>query len=391
METIKATRIFKWLTENRERTNLLVGGAGSSKSYSLAQFFIKSFYEGTDTRLLITRKTTPSLRISAYHLVLDLIKEYGWHAELNKTEMTLKYGDNEILFKGMDDPEKIKSAEFNKIWMEEATEFTLDDFRQLSLRLRRKTDDINQIYLSCNPISALHWIKTELVDKGLATVNHSTYLDNPFLNQDYINEIKALIHQDENYYKIYALGEWGILKNIIYTFSVVEKPDSWDDIIYGLDFGYNNPSALIKGYVKDDRITWRELLYQSGLTNTQLISQVNKVIPAHNRQREMFADSAEPARIEEFFNAGYNIKPCEKGAGSVKDGIDLCKTKVLGITKDSPNLIKEARTYKYKEDKDGNVLDDPVPFNDHLLTAGRYATQGYFKQGKPGIYIMGED
>jgi len=388
METIKATGIFQWLIESRERVNLLVGGAGSSKSYSLAQFFLKSFYEGNDTRLLVTRKTTPALRISAYHLVLDLLREYGWPHELNKTEMTLKYGNNEILFKGMDDPEKIKSAEFNKIWMEEATEFTIDDYRQLNLRLRRKTDDINQMYLSCNPISALHWIKAELVDKGLATVNHSTYLDNPFLNQDYINEIKALIHQDENYYKIYALGEWGVLKNIIYNFPVVEKPESWDDIIYGLDFGYNNPSALVKIYIQDGKATARELLYQPGLTNTQLISEVNKVIPVHNRARDMYADCAEPARIEEFYQAGYNIKPADK---SVKDGIDFCKSNVTGITKDSPNLIKEVRTYKYREDKDGNVMEDPLPFNDHLCDAMRYAVYTYLKQGKPAIYIMGED
>ena len=134
MQKIEATTIFRWLANTRERVNLLVGGAGSSKSYSIAQFLIKKLYEEENIRILVTRKTTPSLRISAYKLILDLLKEYGWHYELNKSELTIKQGNNEILFKGLDDPEKIKSAEFNYIWAEEATDLTLDDYRQLNLR-----------------------------------------------------------------------------------------------------------------------------------------------------------------------------------------------------------------------------------------------------------------
>jgi len=365
MKIIKATKIFQWLIENKERTNLLVGGAGSSKSYSLTQFFIKSFYEDKDTRFLVTRKTTPALRISAYKLFIDLLKEYGWPYKLNKTEMTLQYGNNEILFKGMDDPEKIKSAEFNKIWMEEATEFTLDDFRQLSLRLRRRTDTINQMYLSCNPISALHWIKTELADKNLIKLNHSTYLDNPFLDEQYVREIKDLINQDENYYKIYALGEWGVLENIIYgkwkTFGKIKIDKETkvktidgkkvDDITYGLDFGFSNPSCLTEiNWVENDFIC-NELLYQSGLTNTELIERAKKLIPEEYRYREIYADPSEPDRINEFYHAGFNVHKAKK---DVTAGIDYCKTRMLGVTAESTNGIKELQSYKRREDKDGN-------------------------------------
>jgi len=381
MKIIKATKIFQWLIENRERVSLLVGGAGSSKSYSLTQFFIKSFYEDKDTRFLVTRKTTPALRISAYKLFLDLLKEYGWPYELNKTEMTLKFGGNEILFKGMDDPEKIKSAEFNKIWLEEATEFTLDDYRQLNLRLRRKTDTINQMFLSCNPISALHWIKTELADKNLVTINHSTYLDNPFLDEQYIAEIKDLINQDENYYKVYALGQWGVLENIIYSnwdiFKKVEfKEDvkfidgkKVDDITYGLDFGYSNPSALTEiNWIENDFIA-HELLYQDKLTNAELIERVKKIIPEEERYREIYADHSEPDRINEFYHAGFNIHKARK---DVTTGIDFCQAHMLGITASSVNGIKEVQSYKRREDKDGNVMEEPVKFNDHFCDSMRY-------------------
>lgn len=381
MGIIKATRIFQWLTESKNRANLLVGGAGSSKSYSLTQFFIKSFYEDKDTRFLVTRKTTPALRISAYKLFLDLLKEYSWPYKLNKTEMTIQYGNNEILFKGMDDPEKIKSAEFNKVWMEEATEFTLDDFRQLSLRLRRKTDSINQMYLSCNPISALHWIKTELADKNLVTINHSTYLDNPFLDEQYVKEIKDLINQDINYYKIYALGQWGILENIIYskwdTFNKVEFKDDVkfiddkkvDDITYGLDFGFSNPSALTEINWIENNFIVHELLYQDKLTNVELVERIKKLIPEDKRYREIYADHSEPDRINEFYHAGFNIHKARK---DVTTGIDFCKQHLLGITTDSINGIKELQSYKRREDKDGNVMEEPVKFNDHFCDSMRY-------------------
>lgn len=377
MKIINVTEVFQWIIENKTRINLLLGGAGSSKSYSIAQFFIKSFYEEKDIRLLVTRKTTPSLRISAYHLVLDLLKEYGWSYELNKTEMTLKYGSSEILFKGMDDPEKIKSAEFNKIWMEEATEFSLDDYRQLNLRLRRKTDTINQMYLSCNPISALHWIKTELVDKNLITLNHSTYLDNPFLNEEYIQEIKNLINQDENYYKIYALGQWGILENIIYRGweSLTKPPENYKDISFGIDWGYESPCVLVKTYWLDgDKVVWEELVYERKLTTPAFVKKVKEIIPEDQRNLEFYGGTDEPNSIQLFYEAGFNI---HKAKTDVRDGINWCKAHLTGII--GANLIKEAQGYKRKEDKNGNVLEEPVKFMDHGMDAGRYGTYSRVK------------
>jgi len=238
-------KFYRFLENSKKRINLLYGSAGSGKSYSVAQFFIRRFYRERDKRFLVLRKTLPSLRITAYKLILDLLKEYGLPYHLNKSEMTISVNDNEMLFKSLDDPEKIKSYEGNYLWIEEATEISYEDFLQLNLRLRRRTDSVNQMYLTFNPISKLHWIYQELIEKpreDVATL-HSTYKDNPFLPEDYIRELEDLKNQDETYYQIYALGEWGVLKNIIY--SNYELIDEWleefDEIIYGLDFGYKTP------------------------------------------------------------------------------------------------------------------------------------------------------
>ena len=387
-ETVITTKIFSWLKQNQKRINVLVGGAGSSKSYSITQFIIRLFYT-EDCRILITRKTTPSLRLSCYKLLREILAGLDLDYRLNKTELSFTNDiGSEITLKGLDDPEKIKSAEFNYIFAEEATELNLTDYRQLDLRLRRKTDTVNRMFLSCNPISALHWIKMELEDKPDEDVlfNYSTYKDNPFLDQVYIDRLEGLSSQDANYYNIYALGQWGILADLIYSgFKVVDVPTRSSEVTYGLDFGYNNPSSLVKLYWKGDRFIAQELLYKSGLTNTDLIAEVKQLIPSSHRQKYLFADSAEPDRIEEFYKAGFNCQPASK---SVKDGIDYVRHNLIGITADSVNVIKEFQTYKYKEDKNGNVLDEPVKFNDHGADAIRYSAFSYSKIAIPDIFVL---
>lgn len=313
----------------------------------------------------------------------------GLDYHVNRTELMFTNDiGSEITLKGLDDPEKIKSAEFNHIFAEEATELSLNDYRQLDLRLRRKTRTVNRIFLSCNPISALHWIKVELEDKPTKDVefNYSTWRDNPFLPRVYIDRLEGLIDKDLNYYNIYALGKWGILANLIYSgFKVVDIPERSDEVTYGLDFGFNNPSCLVKLYWKGEKFISQELLYKSGLTNTMLIDEIKELIPVGHRQKYMYADSAEPDRIEEFYKAGFNVQPATK---SVKDGIDYIKQHSLGITSDSVNGIKEKQTYEYKEDKNGNVLDEPVKFNDHFNDAERYGAYSYSKVVIPEVTIL---
>jgi phage terminase large subunit len=394
LEIKRIKKFTTFLNNTNKRINILYGSAGSGKSYRMAQYFIERFYREKNKQFLVLRKTLPALRITAYKLILELIKEYQLPYKLNKTEMVISHADNEMLFKSLDDPEKIKSYEGNYLWIEEATELNHDDFLQLNLRLRRKNENINKMYLTLNPISSLHWIKIKLIDseRDDVALMHSTYKDNKFLSPEYVNELENLQHQDENYYKIYALGQWGILKNIIYSNWQVIDPkeyptdDACDEIIYGLDFGYNNPSALLEIRIKDAIYYERELLYETRLTNSDLIAEAEKLIP--DKSRSLYADSAESDRIEEFKRAGFNVYGADKGKGSVKDGIDFVKRQDIRITSDSVNLIKEKQSYKYREDKDGNVMDEPVKFADHLMDAERYAIKTHDNAVTPQIWIL---
>src|ERR1044071_8123836 len=131
----------------------------------------------------------------------------------------------------------------------------------------------------------------------------STYRDNPFLDAEYVGLLQGLKDQDPNAYQVYAEGKFGKLTNIIYApYTVVpEFPEAFDETFYGLDFGFNNPSALLEINVKDKVHPYlRQLVYQTGLTNGELIEKVKGIIPPKLRSRPFYADAAEPARIDEF-------------------------------------------------------------------------------------------
>ena len=385
---IEYTPLLQKTKDCKATTVVHVGGAGSSKSHSLAQDIILIISNEVHKTIGVCRKTFPALRMTAMKLILDLMKAYGIYNPVNhnKTANTYTHGTNTIQFFSLDEVEKIKSANFSYIWMEEANEFTYEDYIVLKLRLRQPTRDggVNQMFLSLNPIDANNWIATKLINESDVEVIHSTFNDNPFLSKAYIKTITDLIHQDENFYKIYALGEWGLLQRRIYTnYKVIPVlPDmSEASFGYGLDFGLVNPSGLLKGYLLGNRWYLEERLYKPGMTNKDIIEHLS-----HEERGDIYGDPTEKQMVEEIFRAGYNCYEAHKG---VKDGIDLCQRQTLSIPESSVNLIKEIQSYQWKEDKNGNVISEPIKFNDHLMDCMRYVIYGMterygFATAKPG-------
>jgi len=373
-------RFHEFLKENRDKFILLLhGGAGSGKSVAICQDIIYRSLTERDIRTLVLRKTGPSLRISTFQMLLDLLDEYGLPYYVNRTDMTLRIRNNIIWCRGLDEERKKKSVNINYAYLEEATEFTYSEFLQIKLRARRQNDSQNQIYLSFNPVDAFSWVNIaglQHLRPNMAAM-HSTYHDNVrFLPSEYVEELESLKDQDENYYKIYTLGLFGELKNRVYTkYSIGSHPSfEWDETIYGLDFGFNNPTAMGEISIRDGEYYLRELLYRKRMTNQDLIDLLPRLLPD---DACIYADSAEPARIEEIRRKGYDVHPSDK---SVKDGIDFVKRQKLHVDEGSSNWIAELRGYKYKEDRDGNVLDEPVKFRDHLMDAMRYAIYTHARQ-----------
>lgn len=384
-------KIYSFLKECRKQKEIVVyGGAGSGKSYTVAQFLIiEKLLSNRNKRLLVTRKYNPSLRVTTWQLIHEILNELEIPYMENKTEQVLQLPRrNEIYFRGLDDAEKIKSSEFNYIWMEEATEFDYEDYLQLKLRLRRVTNSVNQMFLTFNPVAG--WTQKQFFEQESddVAILHTTYLDNPFLDIEYTKMLELLKDQDEAYYQIYTLGQFAILKNKIYSnYQIVSKmPGSFDEIIYGVDFGYNNPSVILEIGLKDDNIYITKELYETRLTNEELIEKLKYFVK--NKNAEIYADSAEPARIEEITRAGFNVYAAKK---EIKNGIDFVKRKKIYIHESCANTIKEIQSYKWKEKKDGEILDEPVKFMDHAMDALRYAVYTHCKQNGNEVRIFEKD
>jgi phage terminase large subunit len=154
--------------------------------------------------------------------------------------------------------------------------------------------------------------------------------------------------------------------------------------IWGLDFGFNVPTALVEVALREREAVLAERIYRTHLTNSELIDIMKAVIPEDRRDEPIFADNAEPNRIAEISAAGFNIYPADK---DVAHGIDATKHFHKTITKESANLLDEIRAYSWRVDKSGNILDIPVKFRDHAMDAIRYAiytyTKGQLEQIKP--------
>jgi len=427
---------------NQDRYLVLWGGAGSGKSYFCAEKTLVRILRGMENdikhKALILRKTKPAARASVFTLFMEYIDKWGLRPIIKVFYVTMTFrfaNGSEIICAGLDDPEKIKSIQgITMIWLEEPTELTIDDFTQIDLRLRGKTPTYKQILFSFNPISETNWIKqrffddvagietVERTDKIIrkkailklgqkrseiyTTIHHSTYRDNRFIDLEYANILENLINQDQNYYNVYNLGKWGVLRGIIYNNWQIVKAGEWpdskhyDSFGYGLDFGYsNNPTACLAAGFIGDCCYIREMIYEKALTNPMIVRKLKAFVDPFT---VICADSAEPKSIEEIKQGQLNVWPCKKGPDSVVHGIQRVKQFKIFVHEDSVNTIKEFETYKWAEDKDGMQLNKPVDFMNHSMDAMRYiivhlkgailATAEFHTGNKPdGVDIHTED
>jgi len=399
--TIVFQRAYNEYLLKKNRVVVLEGGSGSSKTVSLAQLFVLIMMNEVDCQITVARKTLPSLRATAMKDVLNEINKLGiyhkeWH---NKSDHIFTYAPTRsvIEFISVDEPKKVRSRRRNYLWMNETNEFDLEDYRQLAMR----TD--TQIFMDYNPSDQFHWIYDNVQTREDCLTIPSTYKDNPFLSNEIVKEIEAYKDKDPNYWRVYGLGLRGVKQTIIYKhWKYCDKlPDNFDIKIFGLDFGYNNQTALVEIREKDKDYYWQERLYERFLTNTDLcrseesakiegkeIGRLHQLVKdgVLTYDDEVYADNAEPDRIKEIKDAGFNIIPCFKG--KIKDRIDFVKSHGFYITKDSVSLLKEVKSYSWKE-KDGIVKEDePVKVNDHLMDAGGYAIITFDKKVIPGLTVF---
>ena len=346
---------------------------------------------------LVVRKTGKSIRNSVFRLLTEMISEANLNQffTINKTEMTINcVTGSSLITSGLDDVEKLKSvANINRIWAEEASEISETDFNQLDLRLRGQSKVGYQLTLTFNPISETHWLKKSFFDVGRldAFVLKTTYKDNKFLDDRYIQTLLELEKQDYQYYRIYALGEWGSIGNIIYSNwekqDLSDIKDTFDNTFNGLDFGFaDDPTAFVRVHLNNKRKTIY-ILDEFALRGL-FIDDIANNLQDRIGNEYITCDSAEPRSVQDLKRNGIRALSAKKGPGSIEHGIKWLQGHKIVVDESCTETIKELSTYKYKEDKDGNVIAKPVDANNHILDALRYALESEMTQSKPTMKLF---
>lgn len=384
MVRVEMNGVYKDAQRTKARYRVLYGGAGSGKSHFVAQEILLNMISVQHYSYLAVRKTSKSIRNSVFRLLVEMINEMNLQGffNVNKTEMTITaINGNSLITSGLDDVEKLKSvANINRIWIEEASEITEKDFNQLDLRLRGQSKIGYQMTLTFNPISELHWLKKSFFDVGRpdSYVLKTTFKDNKFLDDKYINTLKELEKQDYQYYRIYAMGEWGTIGNIVYSnwekADLSELKGSFDTIYNGLDFGFSqDPTAYIRVHLDKKR---KRVYIIDEFAKTDLhTDDIAQILKQRMPNEYVTCDSSEPRSIADLKRNGIKALAAKKGAGSIEHGIKWLQGHKLIVDERCIQVIKELSTYKWKEDKDGNVIAKPVDANNHLLDALRYALE----------------
>ena len=375
------------------RIEVYYGGAGSGKSRFVSQKLILKALKYPNRKILIVRKVGSTLKDSVFTEIKTVLTDWKLYqyVKINKTDMNITLPNNAIfLFKSLDDPEKIKSISgIDDIWIEEATELTLDDYSQLNLRLRSR-NPFNQIIMTFNPVSKANWVYKMFFENGYNEENtmilHTNYTHNKFLPQTYIDHLMEQKEFNPTYFEIYALGKFCTLDKLVYN-NWQELEFDYKDIVNdknriitascGLDFGYVNDINAFTCLLIDTKN--KELFIydewgNKGMTN----DEIYKVINDKGYSKEVIiADCSEQKSIEELKRLGLRrIKPCSKGKDSVIHGIQFLQQYKIYVHPSCTGTIEELENYTWKKDKGTNeYINVPIDMYNHYLDSIRYGVQ----------------
>lgn len=383
--------IFEILTNYDNFTEVHYGGGSSGKSHGVIQKVVLKALKDWKypRRILWLRKVQSTIKDSLFEDVKDCLINFGiWDMCLwNKTDNKVELPNGAVfLFKGLDNPEKIKSIKgISDIVMEEASEFTLNDYTQLTLRLRERKHINKQIFLMFNPVSKLNWVYKYFFEHGEPMKNvmirQTSYRDNKFLDEMTRQNLELLANRNPAYYKIYALGEFATLDKLVFP-KYEKRLINKDELrhlpsYFGLDFGYvNDPSAFIhsKIDVKKKKIYIIEEYVKQGMLNDEIANVIKQLGYA---KEEITADSAEQKSIAEISNHDIaRIRPAMKGKDSIISGIQYLNQFDIVIDERCFKTIEELDNYTWKKDKNtGEYYNEPVDTYNHCIDALRYSVE----------------
>lgn len=402
----KYTRAIKKLRSLKKRIKKVPGGTSAGKTYGIIPILIDKAARTPLLEISIVSESIPHLRKGAMKDFLKIMKATGRYIDKNwnRTFLTYSFSNGSYIeFFSADQEDKVRGPRRNILYINECNNLSFETYHQLAIRT-----DV-EIWLDYNPTREF-WIHTELREDEDSEELILTYKDNDALADSIIREIEkaikkafydpdrpfnTLFNEDNiksqywaNWWKVYGLGQVGSLEGVIFSnWKQTEKiPENAQLLGYGMDFGFSNdPTALVAVYRYDGAIILHELIYRTGMLNSDIIREMLDL--QVNKNAVIYADSAEPKTIEEIRRSGFNIKPTVKGADSINFGISILQEQNILVTSDSTNLIKEFRSYLWDKDKTGSKLNRPIDDFNHAIDAIRYFAMMVLKK-KANSFVM---
>lgn len=368
------TTATKKITKLNKRIRAVAGGTSASKTISILVWLIAYAQTHKGELISVVSESFPHLKRGAIRDFQNIMQEHNYWKDnrWNKTDYIYTFETGSIIeFFSADQPGKVRGPRRDVLFINEANNIPYETYTQLEVRTKRI------IWLDWNPVAEFWWY-TDVAptqDHDFLTL---TYLDNEALDKGIVKAIEAK-KGNKNWWRVYGEGQLGEAEGRIYTdWEILDEiPHQARLERYGLDFGYSNdPTAIVAIYYYNGGYILDEIIYQKGLSNKNIAD-----IFGNLDRGLIIADSAEPKSIDEMKSYGLNVLPATKGPGSVLQGIQYVQDQRISVTKSSINLIKEYRNYLWQTDRDGNIINSPINFNDHCMDAVRYGMSNLHNLG----------
>lgn len=384
---------LKELKNYKTRWNFYYGSAGSGKSVFIAQKLVIKALE-SDRRVLILRRYGTTLRQSVYQLFKDCLRDFKVldHCRVIDSNLYIQLPNgSEFIFMGLDDEQKLLSIQdISDVFVEEATETSRDMLEQLSLRLRGKADN-HQIHLAFNPVSKLNFMYDFMEvrpPKDMMKMK-TTYRDNIFLPDTYIEALEDLYRTNPRKAKVYCDGNWGALGRLVFEENYLIREFDPKQLVqetrgieprFGGDFGFSlDPTAIIGTlYHKEaETIYVLDEIYKKGMSNIDIRRELLK---KQWHKQMIFFDCSDPKSINELNRMGMRARPCKKGKDSILFGVSFLQRHKIVIHSRCKYLINEFTDYQYRKDRKTGLYNmEKFEGSDHAIDALRYAYSDYYQ------------
>lgn len=396
--------LYQDIKEEKHAHYWLQGGRGSGKSSFISLQMVLGIMRDPMANGAVIRKVGRTLKDSVFTQILWAIELLGaedcWNARYSSLELCYLPTGGRILFRGADDPRKLKSTKVARgyiryVWYEEADEFhSMEELRSMNQSLLRGGTK-GQVFYSYNPPKNRRcWINREVErlplfsgggERGRAVRHRSDYRDLPekWLGKSFLEEAEALRRDKPEKYEQEYLGKAGSNENAVFgnlTLREISEAEiaRFSKIRRGIDWGFaSDPFVYLVLALEGDRVILFREFYQTGAT----YQQIADVILAENHDREcVTADSAEPRSNEELRSRGIPVFAARKGPGSISHGINWLRERreIVIDPQRCPNAAREF--YEYERDTEGRKGEFPDR-NNHTIDACRYALEEDMRGG----------